>query len=148
MNNIGNISNSGDTKASCHLRVGPGVGRGERDIPRSTRGVHMYTFAIVALLALATVKIVDFLADNLAIAARMRSLLTFIIAVGAVVWLDFSMFEEWGTAVRDRDLGMWITGFVVAGLTVPWRALFSYVTHDRAQSDETLGHHMPLRKVA
>jgi hypothetical protein len=50
--------------------------------------------------------------------------------------------------VRDRDLGMWITGFCVAGATVPWRALFSYVTHDRARSDETLGHHMPLRKVA
>jgi len=43
----------------------------------------MYTFAIVVLLALATLKLVDFLADNLAIADRMRSLLTFVIAVGA-----------------------------------------------------------------
>jgi len=108
----------------------------------------MYTFAIVALLALATVKLVDFLADNIAIAGRYRSLLTFVIAVGAVVWLDYSMFDGFGTAIRDRDLGMWITGFVVAGATVPWRALFSYVTHDRAMSDETLGHHMPMRKVA
>jgi hypothetical protein len=109
----------------------------------------MYTFAIVALLALATVKLVDFLADNIAIIGRVRSLLTFIIAVGAVVWLDFSMFDGFGVAVRNRDLGMWMTGFIVAGLTVPWRALFSYVTHDRAMSDETLGHHAPiLRKVA
>ena len=108
----------------------------------------MYTFAVVALLALATVKLVDFLADNIAIADRARSLLTFVIAVGAVVWLNFSMFDGWDIAVRNRDLGMWITGFVVAGGTVPWRALFSYVTHDRAMSDETLGHHMPLRKVA
>jgi len=108
----------------------------------------MYTFAVVALLALATVKLVDFLADNIAIADRARSLLTFVIAVGAVVWLNYSMFDGWDIAVRNRDLGMWITGFVVAGGTVPWRALFSYVTHDRAMSDETLGHHMPLRKVA
>ena len=108
----------------------------------------MYTFAVIALLALATVKLVDFLADNIAIADRARSLLTFVIAVGAVVWLDYSMFDGWGQAVRDRDLGMWITGFCVAGATVPWRALFSYITHDRARSDETLGHHMPLRKVA
>jgi hypothetical protein len=109
----------------------------------------MYTFAIVALLALATVKLVDFLADNIAIIGRVRSLLTFIIAVGAVVWLDFSMFDGFGVAVRNRDLGVWMTGFIVAGLTVPWRALFSYVTHDRAMSDETLGHHAPiLRKVA
>ena len=108
----------------------------------------MYTFAVVALLALATVKLVDFLADNIAIADRARSLLTFVIAVRAVVWLNYSMFDGWDIAVRNRDLGMWITGFVVAGGTVPWRALFSYVTHDRAMSDETLGHHMPLRKVA
>ena len=108
----------------------------------------MYTFAVVALLALATVKLVDFLADNIAIADRARSLLTFVIAVGDVVWLNYSMFDGWDIAVRNRDLGMWITGFVVAGGTVPWRALFSYVTHDRAMSDETLGHHMPLRKVA
>jgi hypothetical protein len=108
----------------------------------------MYTFAIVALLALATVKLVDFLADNIAIADRFRSLLTFVVAVGAVLWLDYSMFDGFGTAIRDRDLGVWVTGFITAGLTVPWRAMFSYITHDRAQSDETLGHHMPMRKVA
>jgi hypothetical protein len=109
----------------------------------------MYTFAIVALLALATVKLVDFLADNIAIADRMRSLLTFVIAIGAVLWLDWSMFDGFGTVVRDRDLGVWMSGFIIAGATVPWRALFSYMTHDRAMSDETLGHTAPiLRKVA
>ena len=108
----------------------------------------MYTFAIVALLALATVKLVDFLTDNLPAIGRYRSLLTFVVAVGAVVWLDYSMFDGWNAAIRDRDLGMWITGFCVAGATVPWRAMFSYITHDRAMSDETLGHHMPIRKVA
>ena len=108
----------------------------------------MYTFAVVALLALATVKLVDFLADNVPYADRLRSLLTFVIAIGAVLALRYSMFDGWGIAVRNDDLGRWITGFCVAGATVPWRAIFSYVTHDRAMSDETLGHHMPLRKVA
>lgn len=109
----------------------------------------MYTFAIVVLLALATVKLVDFLADNIAIAGRVKSLLTFVFAVGAVLALDYSMFDGFGTDISDRDLGMWMTGFIVAGLTSPWRALFSWVTHDRAQTDETLGHRMPfMRKVA
>lgn len=108
----------------------------------------MYTFAIVALLALATVKLVDFLADNLDIARRMRSLLTFVVAVGAVWLLDWSMFEGFGTDIRDRDLGMWMTGFLVAGMTVPWRALFGYLTHDRSAGDEVLGQHAPIRKVA
>ena len=108
----------------------------------------MYTLAVIVLLALGTIKVVDFLADNLPIADRLRSLLTFVVAVGAVLALRYSMFDGWNIAIRNADLGRWITGFVVAGATVPWRAMFSYVTHDRAMSDETLGHHMPLRKVA
>lgn len=108
----------------------------------------MYTFAIVALLALATVKLVDFLADNLDVAGRVRSLLTFVVAIVAVYALDWSMFEGFGTDIRDRDLGMWMTGFCVAGMTVPWRAVFGYLTHDRSAGDEVLGHHAPVRKVA
>jgi hypothetical protein len=108
----------------------------------------MYTFAIVGLLALATVKLVDFLADNLDLARRFRSLLTFVVGVGAVLALDYSLFDAFGADISNRDLGLWITGFIVVGLTVPWRALFSYVTHDRAMSDETLGAQSPVRKVA
>ena len=108
----------------------------------------MYTFAIVALLALATVKLVDFLGDNIPVLHRMRSLVTFVVALGAVLALDWSMFDGFGTTINDRDLGVWITGFIVAGMTSCWRAVFGYLTHDHAMSDETLGHHSPLRKVA
>jgi hypothetical protein len=108
----------------------------------------MYTFAVVALLALATVKLVDFLGDNVPVLHRMRSLMTFIIGIAAVLVLDWSMFDGFQTGIDDRDLGVWITGFCVAGMTVPWRAVFGYLTHDHAMSDETLGHHSPLRKVA
>ena len=109
----------------------------------------MYTFAIVALLALGTVKLVDFLADNITAIHRLRSLLTFVVAIGTVLMLDYSMFEGWGIAVRDRSFGVWVTGFAVTGMTVPWRALFTYLTHDRAMADETLGHTHPImHKVA
>ena len=50
--------------------------------------------------------------------------------------------------IRDRDTGLWLTGFIVAGMTVPWRAVFGYLTHDRAAGDETLGHHSPMIKRA
>jgi hypothetical protein len=50
--------------------------------------------------------------------------------------------------VRDRTTGVWITGFVVAGMTVAWRAVFAYLTHDRAERDESLGEHRTLRKAA
>jgi len=109
----------------------------------------MYEFAVVVLLALATVKVVDFLSDNVPLIERFRSLLTFIVAVGATVWLDYSLFQGWDVAIRNETLGIWITGFVVAGLTVPWRAVFGWLTHDRATGDESLGEHKPIiRKVA
>lgn len=109
----------------------------------------MYDFAIVALLALATLKIVDFLCGNIAPIDRFRSLLTFVVGVGAVVWLDYSLFTGWAVDVRDSDLGVWVTGFVVSGLTVPWRAAFRWLTHDRATGDESLGDESPfIRRAA
>ena len=84
----------------------------------------MYTFAIIALLALATVKLVDVLCDYVAPLQRLRSILTFVGAIGAVWALDFSMF------------------------TVAWRALFAWLTHDKATLDETLGEHTTLHRAA
>ncbi|MFZ6005934.1 MAG: hypothetical protein ACOYXM_18590 [Actinomycetota bacterium] len=108
----------------------------------------MYHFAIVALLALGTLKLVDFVVDNVSGLERFRSLFTFIVAIAAIWSLDYSLFDGFGIGVRERDTGMWITGFLVAGMTVPWRALFAYVTHEKATGDETLGHHSPMRRVA
>jgi len=36
----------------------------------------------------------------------------------------------------------------VAGLTVPWRALFAWLTHEKALGEESLGVHAPMRRVA
>lgn len=108
----------------------------------------MYHFAIVALLALGTLKLVDFVADNVPGLERFRSLLTFVVGIGAVWLLDYSLFDGFAIDVRDRDIGMWMTGFLVAGMTIPWRALFAWLTHEKATRDETLGHHSPMRRVA
>jgi hypothetical protein len=125
------------------------VRRGERRLTQAlSRRSEMYNFAIVALLALGTLKLVDFVVDNVSGLERFRSLLTFVVAIGAVVSLDYSLFDGFGIAVRDRDTGMWITGFLVAGMTVPWRAMFAWLTHEKAMGDETLGHHSPIRRVA
>lgn len=108
----------------------------------------MYQFAVVALLALATVKVVDFVSDNVPFVEQFRSVLTFIVAVGVTVWLDYSLFDGWDIAIRNEDLGIWITGFLVAGLTVPWRAVFGWLTHDRATGDESLGDHRSVIQKA
>src|SRR5512143_3980311 len=108
----------------------------------------MYDFAVVALLALATLKLVDFLTDAVPQLTRVRSLLTFVVAVGATLLIDYSVFSAWGVPIRNATVGTWVTGFIVAGMTVPWRALFGYLTHDRAAADETLGEHTPKVRAA
>ncbi len=108
----------------------------------------MYTFAIIALLGLATVKLVDFACESVGALAPMRSLLTFVLAIVGVLVLDFSMFDGWNATVDNRTFGVWVTGFAVAGITVAWRAVFGYLTHDRATRDETLGEHTSLRRAA
>lgn len=109
----------------------------------------MYTFAIVALMALATLKLVDFLVDFLPeTTTGVRSLLTYIVGLGGIWAADYSMFEGFGATFRDHGTSVWMTGFVVVGMTSAWRAVFGYLTHDHATLDETLGEHHSLRKVA
>src|SRR5712671_5702011 len=101
----------------------------------TTGGGTMYDFAVVVLLALAALKLVDFLTNAVPQVQPMRSLLTFVVAVGGTVLLDYSVFRAWGIDIRNATVGTWSTGFIVAGLTVPWRALFAFFTHDRATGD-------------
>jgi hypothetical protein len=108
----------------------------------------MYTFAVVVLMALAIVKVVDFVMDFLPDMTGVRTLITFVLSIGAVWLLDYSLFDQFGVAIRNHATGVWLTGFMVAGATSAWRALFGYLTHDHATLDETLGDHRPLRKVA
>ena len=99
----------------------------------------MYQFAIVALLALAVVKVVDFIDGAIPAVSGFRSLLTFILGIASVWALDYSVFDGFGIATRNGDIALLMTGLIVAGLTSPWRALFGYMTHDSAAGDETLG---------
>jgi hypothetical protein len=99
----------------------------------------MYQFAIVALLALAVVKLVDLIDGTIPAVSGVRSVLTFVLGIASVWALDYSVFDGFGVATRNSDIAMLMTGLIVAGLTSPWRALFGYMTHDRAAGDETLG---------
>jgi hypothetical protein len=109
----------------------------------------MYDFAVIALLALGMIKLVDFLVDMVPRQIpALRSLLTFGAAIGAVWALDYSVFEGWSLDVRNHAVGVWMTALLVTGLTVPWRAVFRWLTHDASTIDEPLGEHTTLRRVA
>jgi hypothetical protein len=87
----------------------------------------MYTFAVVALLGLAVLKIADLLEDYVPGLARFNALLTYVLAVGGMVALDFSMFKAWHISVPDAWMGPWFTGFIVGSMATVWRVLFGYL---------------------
>ncbi len=74
----------------------------------------MYEFAVVLLLGLATLKVVDLLADLVPGLGRTRTLITFLVAIGAVVALDYSIFQGFGITVRDSWIGTLVTGLIDA----------------------------------
>jgi hypothetical protein len=96
----------------------------------------MYTFAAVALLGLAVLKIADLLEDYLPGLARFNALLTYVLAVGGTVALDFSMFKAWHISVADAWMGPWFTGFIIGGMATVWRVLFGYLGSSEGKSAE------------
>jgi hypothetical protein len=87
----------------------------------------MYTFAVAALLALATLKVVDLLEGLVPGVAKARSLLTFALAIGAAVAIDFSVFAGFDIAVRETWMGTWGTGLMIGALAYAWQALFGFL---------------------
>lgn len=99
----------------------------------------MYTFAIVALLGLATLKVCDLLEDLIPGLSRFDALLRLAIGVAAILAIDWSMFEGFGISVREDWMGLWGTGLVVGSMATAWRTVLDVVA-GYTGSDEGAGH--------
>ena len=86
----------------------------------------MYEFAVVTLLGLVVLKVADLLVDNAPGLDRIRTLLTFALALAFTVALDFSLFEGYGIAVRETWMGVVGTGLVIGSLSSVWSALLGW----------------------
>lgn len=86
----------------------------------------MHEFAIVLLLGLGVFKVVDMLNEYVDL-SKVQSILT--IALGAVVaWaLGFSLFAQWGIAVRSELLGYVGTGLMLAAAGYATPQVFAHV---------------------
>ena len=104
----------------------------------------MYHFAVVALLALAVLKVADLLEDFVPGLARMNALLTYVLAIATAVALDYSLFKGFHVPVRDAWMGPWFTGFIVGSLATVWRVIFGYLGSSEGETPE----HRHLHKVA
>jgi hypothetical protein len=87
----------------------------------------MHDFVITILLGLALFKIVDLLEEVMPATTKYHSVVTLVLALAGIYALDYSMFDGYGIALRDSDMGVWMTGLFVAGATSVWRALFHWL---------------------
>lgn len=87
----------------------------------------MYHFAVVALLALATLKIADLLEELIPALGRVHTLLLLALAVAGTVIINYSMFAGFHIVLRQHWMGPWFTGFVVGSLATVWRVAFGWL---------------------
>ena len=87
----------------------------------------MYQFAVVALLGLAVLKVVDLIEELVPGLARFRAVATFVVAVAAVVALDYSVFAGFDVTLRDATIGTWVTGLIVGSLASAWQAALGWL---------------------
>ena len=87
----------------------------------------MYEFAVVALLGLVALKVTDLVAENVKGLDRIRTLVTFAVAVVVAVALDYSVFAGFGVAVREAWMGTIGTGLIIGSLAGVWAGVLGWL---------------------
>jgi hypothetical protein len=87
----------------------------------------MKELLVMLLLSLVTLTIVDFITDHVKGFEPLKGILTLIVGIGGVYGLDYSFFERSGISIRDRGLGLIVTGVMVVGLIGVYTALMSFL---------------------
>jgi hypothetical protein len=108
----------------------------------------MYQFAIVALLGLALFKLVDLVEDLVPGLAKFHTFATIVLGVAAAVVIDYSLFRGFHVGLRRDWMGVWATGFIVAGTTSAWRAMFHWLGSNEGDAPELRHQHGPRSMAA
>jgi hypothetical protein len=103
----------------------------------------VYHFAIVALMALAVLKVVDLIEDFVPSITRVHAVVTFALAIVAAIVIDYSMFDGFGVALRERDYGVWLTGVTIGSMSTVWRVAFGWLGSDEGARPEERHHSRP-----
>ena len=48
------------------------------------------------------------------------------LGIGAVWLADFSLFAAWALPVRNHAIGVWLTGFAIAGAGYFWKIILEF----------------------
>lgn len=96
----------------------------------------MHDFVVLIFLGLAVFKIVDVLEELIPDVTKMHTLVTLVLALVGVYALDYSMFAGYDIALRDGDMGVWVTGLFVFGTTSLWRAVLHWLGSAEGEEPE------------
>ncbi len=99
----------------------------------------MYHFAIVALLGLAVWKTAGLLLGLIGkeMSSSIKTIVTLALGVVTTQVLDYSVFTGWGISVRNADMGLLFTGFVVGSMAYVWHHALGLVeAYGRRNRDE------------
>src|SRR3954451_23463151 len=111
------------TQTGCHFSRPSPVQTGGRF--REKGGPSMYEFAVVTLFGLVALKVTDLLVDLVPSMDRIRTMLTFTLAVVAAVALDYSLFDGFGITIREAWMGTVGTGLVIRSVASVWATVLS-----------------------
>lgn len=103
----------------------------------------MYEFAVVTLLGLVALKVTDLLVDLAPGLDRIRTLLTFTLAVVVAVALDYSLFQGFGITVRQAWMGTVGTGLVIGSLASAWATVLGWLGTATAAGHQPAGSERP-----
>lgn len=97
--------------------------------PRKEVTLHMYDFAIVALLGLTVWKTVGMLFGMFGkdLTSSVRTLITLALGVATAYVLDYSLFAGWNISVANSDVAKVFTGLMIGSSTYVWHYVVGLV---------------------
>jgi hypothetical protein len=93
----------------------------------------MYHFAVVALFGLAILKFADLLVELVPSLGKTRTILTFALAIGAMLAVDYSLFTGFGVELRESWMGTVGTGAIVGALAGAWSTVLGWLGSGRTE---------------
>ena len=104
----------------------------------------MHDFLTVALVGLGVFAAANFLEDLLPALRRYHGFVMLALGIGAATWMDYSFFRGFDIALRNDDMGVWITGLALAGSTSVWRGILHWMGTSEGDEPEVRKSHMRL----
>ena len=96
----------------------------------------MYHFAVVALFGLATLKLADLLVELVPSLGKTRTILSFALAIAAMLAVDYSLFAGFGVQLRESWMGTVATGAVVGALAGAWSTVLGWLESGRTETTD------------